>query len=361
MNILIDIGHPAHVHYFRNLVKEMIGLHNIVITTKDIGRAKRLLDYYGLKYIVIGKKGYGIVSKVTKQIDFTSRLIKIIKKNNIDLAIGVSITITHAAKLCGIPSIYFDDDDLKASPLTAISGTPFASTILSPDPLMYEKTKNAIYYPGLHELAYLHPKQFKADNGVPQKYGISENEDYFILRFNAFNAHHDIKEGGMSIGQKQELVKLLGSKGKVFITTEADIDPEFEQYKLPIPPHEIHDFLYFAKMFVSDSQTMTSEAAVLGVPSFRCNSFAGRLSVIEEEEKKYGLTFGFLPRQFDWMLARIESLLDEPYLKRTWARKRERMIQDKIDVTKFWVWFVENYPNSVDDLKQRKISWEQFR
>lgn len=361
MNILIDIGHPAHVHYYRNLAQIMADSHNIIITTKDIGVARKLLEHYGLKHIVIGEKGHGIIAKATKQIDFTSKLIRIIKENKIDLAIGVSITITHAAKFCGIPSIYFDDDDLKASPLTAISGTPFASTILSPYALMYEKTKNAIYYPGLHELAYLHPKRFTPNIDVPKKYGLTENDDYFILRFNAFNAHHDIKEGGMSMEQKRELVRLLSSKGKVFITTEADIYPEFEQYKLPIPPHEIHDFLYFAKMFISDSQTMTSEAAVLGVPSFRCNSFAGRLSVIEEEEKKYGLTFGFLPRQFDWMLARIKSMLDEPNLKQTWAERRDRMIGDKIDVTAFWVWFIENYPKSVDDLKQRRVGWEQFK
>ena len=43
-------------------------------------------------------------------------------------------------------------------------------------------------------------------------------------------------------------------------------------------------------MFIGDSQTMTSEAAVLGVPSLRCNSFAGRISYINEQEFKYGLT-----------------------------------------------------------------------
>ena len=48
-------------------------------------------------------------------------------------------------------------------------------------------------------------------------------------------------------------------------------------------------------MFIGDSQTMTSEAAVLGTPAIRCNSFVNRISYLEEEENTYELTFGFKP------------------------------------------------------------------
>ncbi len=317
MNILIDIGHPAHVHYFKNLYHELKIKHKVIVTCKSVEIIKNLLAYNDIPFLELGEKGVGVMNKIKKQIGFTRTIVDITKKESIDLCIGVSATIIHAAKLAKINAILFDDDDLDAQFFVKHFVAPYSNITLSPDSLSYEKKTNTVYYPGLHELAYLHPNRFTPNIGILNKYELTENEDYFILRFNAFNAHHDIKEGGMSMRQKQELVKLLSSKGKVFITTEAKIDPEFEQYKLPIPPHEIHDFLYYAKMFVSDSQTMTSEASVLGVPSFRCNSFVGRLSVIEEEEKKYGLTFGFLPRQFNWMLARIESLLSEPDLKKT--------------------------------------------
>ncbi|MBK7488915.1 MAG: hypothetical protein IPI74_03700 [Bacteroidales bacterium] len=54
---------------------------------------------------------------------------------------------------------------------------------------------------------------------------------------------------------------------------------------------------------------MTSEAAVLGVPAIRCNTFAGRISYLEEEEKVYGLTYAFHPMEFDRMMAKIKELL----------------------------------------------------
>ncbi len=53
-----------------------------------------------------------------------------------------------------------------------------------------EKT-GTLFYPGYHELAYLHPRRFTPDRGVLAEAGISEGERYFVLRFNAFKAHHD--------------------------------------------------------------------------------------------------------------------------------------------------------------------------
>jgi len=361
MRILIDIGHPAHVHYFKNLIQYLSSYHQITLTTKKNPLISSLLDYYGFKYILIGEKGEGVLRKAVKQVNFTMKICKIAQKQKIDLLIGVSVSIAQASKICGIPSIYFDDDDLKASPLTAYLGTPFATVILSPDSLRYEHTHNVVYYPGTHELSYLHPKRFTPNPEVLKKYGLSIDDKYYILRFNAFKAHHDINEGGMNLSQKHQLIKLLEQYGKVFITTESEIDPEFEQYRIPIAPYEMHSFLAYSQMLVSDSQTMSSEAAVLGVPSFRCNTFVGRISYLEEEEKRYGLTYGFLPRQFDWMLEALEIVLQDNETKAKWIIKRNRMLEDKIDVTAFWVWFIDNYPESVKEVKRRDFDFGRFK
>ena len=107
----------------------------------------------------------------------------------------------------------------------------------------------------------------------------------------------------------------------------------------------------FSTMFLGDSQTMTSEAAVLGVPSVRCNSFVGRISYLEEEEHKYDLTYGFKPEDFDKLLLKVEDLLNNKNLKSDWQKKRKKLLNDKIDVTKFFVWFVENYPKSKEKME----------
>jgi len=75
---------------------------------------------------------------------------------------------------------------------------------------------------------------------------------------------------------------------------------------------------------------------MLGVPSIRMNTFAGKISYLEEQEKKYGLTYGFKPADYNKMLAKIDELLAMPGLKEVWQQRRRKMLEEKIDVTE-WI------------------------
>jgi hypothetical protein len=56
MRILVDIGHPAHVHFSKRLVREMLKKwHEFLVTAEDKGLSLRLLDAYGLKYVRVGR------------------------------------------------------------------------------------------------------------------------------------------------------------------------------------------------------------------------------------------------------------------------------------------------------------------
>jgi len=109
-----------------------------------------------------------------------------------------------------------------------------------------------------------------------------------LLRFNAFKAHHDIGAKGLSIENKRKLIAYLETKGKVYITSERNIDEEFKKYQLLLSPEKVHSLIYYATMLIGDSQTMTSEAAILGTPALKCNTFAGKLSVPNELETNTG-------------------------------------------------------------------------
>ena len=184
-----------------------------------------------------------------------------------------------------------------------------------------------------------------------QDAGVKKGEPYFILRFNAFKAHHDVGVVGLTIENKRRLVRYLESKGKVFITTERDIDDEFKPFQLKVSPEKAHSLMYYATMLVGDSQTMTSEAAVLGTPAIRCNTFVGRIHYLEEEEHKYGLTYGFRPDEAEKMFEKINELLAMPNLKEEWQTRRQKLLSEKIDYTQFLSWFVENYPESKKIMK----------
>ncbi len=88
---------------------------------------------------------------------------------------------------------------------------------------------------------------------------------------------------------------------------------------------------------------MTYEAAVLGIPSLKCNTFAGRLSVPNMLENKYGLCYAYSPEHFDDMLAHIEKILAQnpDETKGEWQAKRQRMLDDMTDPTEFFVNYIE--------------------
>jgi len=346
MNIIFDINHPAHVHLYRNVYKMLVEKgHEVLVVVKEIPSAMKLLDLYGIPYVSIGKKDDAIGKKGLDQLVFDRRLLKLVRQHHVDLGVGSSINIPHVSKLSRIKSIILDDDDDEVEPLFVKFGHPFADVILSPIDTP-RRSKKTVYVNAYHELAYLHPNRFQPDPSVLKDAGVEEGEAYFILRFNAFKAHHDVGVVGLTIENKRRLVDYLCSKGKVFITTERDIDDEFKPYQLKVSPEKAHSLIYYATMLVGDSQTMTSEAAVLGTPAIRCNTFVGRIHYLEEEEHKYGLTYGFRPNHSEEMFQKIEELLSMPDLKEEWQRRRQNMLSEKIDYASFLTWFIENYPDS---------------
>lgn len=351
MNILFDIGHPAHVHLFRNVYHSLVNNGNkVFVTTKNIPSVFRLLDIYGIPYVSFGSKHDSLFMKGFDQIRYNALLFWMAWTKHINVGIH-GITVAHISKLSPMKSILPDDDDDDVEPVFAKYGHPFADTILSPVDTP-RKSKHKIYVNSYHELAYLHPNHFTPDPSVLADAGVEEGEPYFILRFNAFKAHHDVGVIGLTIENKRRLVQYLSSKGKVFITTERNIDDEFLPYQLKVSPDKAHSLMYYATMFVGDSQTMTSEAAVLGTPAIRCNTFVGRIHYLEEEEHKYNLTYGFRPEHSEDMFRKIEELLSMPDLKAEWQRRRQKMLSEKIDYSKFLTWFIENYPKSRDIMIQ---------
>lgn len=351
MNFLIDIGHPAHVHLFRYLTDELRKHgHKLFFSVRDIPVAMRLMDYYGMTpYVNLGKKKDGLLGKAGTVVAQDAQLLGFVRKNKIEIGISSGLVLSHVSRLTRMKAFMFDDDDDAAEPLVVKYGHPMSDVVFTPQCIQRE-TKHAVYYAGTHELAYLHPNRFTPDESVLERAGLKKGERFFIMRFVAMKGHHDVGQAGLSMEQKQSLIDLLKPHGRVIITSERAMEPEFEPYRLPVPPEDIHSLMAFSSMFVGDSQTMTSEAAILGVPALKCNTFAGRLSVPNELEDKHGLCYAYHPKDFNRMYEKINSLLgmDPNVLRSEWQSKRELFLNEHIDVTAFFTWFVENYPKSCD-------------
>ena len=362
MNILVDIGHPAHVHLLRYTAQELKNKgHQVFYSVRHMPVAIRLMEQYGMTpYLDLGDKKDSLFGKAQTVIEQDVKVLRFVMKNKIDIGLSSGIVLSHVSKLSSMCSFNFDDDDDAAEKMVVKYCHPYTDVVFTPE-CIRRKTDRTLYYAGTHELAYLHPNRFVPDPTVLKRAGLKEGDRFFVMRFVAFKGHHDVGQEGLSLEQKQRLIDLLKPYGRVIITSERQIESEFEAYRLPVPPEDIHSLMAYASMFLGDSQTMTSEAAILGVPAMKCNTFAGKLSVPNEMEEKYGLCYAYQPYDFDKFYEHVRRLLEDPNTKLEWGKKRERFLQDKIDVTAFFTWFIENYPKSQKIMKENPDFQYQFK
>ena len=354
MRILVDIGHPAHVHLFKNMILHLENDgHEVKITARDKDVALQLLDAYELEYENRGKGYGGLLGKATGLMKINYTVYKIARRFKPDILIGVhNPYIAQVGKLLRKPSIIFTDSE--PVPIANWLTFPFCSCILLPSCFRKDLGPKSVRYNGYHEIAYLHPNYFDPDPAIVEELNLRKADKFVILRFVAWQASHDIVHSGYNLETKRRLIKEIGKYARVFITSEKPLPEEFEKYRITIPAHRIHDMLYYAQMLVGDTQTMTTEAGILGTPAIRCNSFVGEndMGNFIELEEKYDLIYSY--RDPDKALNKALDLLKNDNLKREWQKKREKLLGEKIDVTKFMVEFIENYPRSFHELVQSK-------
>jgi len=82
-----------------------------------------------------------------------------------------------------------------------------------------------------------------------------------------------------------------------------------------------------------------------------------------EEEDKYGLVFNYTESEEDQEKAIQKGLklITTAGIKEEWAKRRQKMLDDKIDVTGFLVWFVERWPENFREMKEKPGWEERFR
>lgn len=335
MRILVDINHPAQVHLFRNAIALWREAGNrVLITARDKEMTTRLLDLYNLDYRLTSRqRDPNLANLIIGVIESDLAVWKAARKFSPDWMIGTSFAIAHLSKLLRGRSIVFAEDSFESTVMFWRLTVPFADFIVTPSSLKDDFGQKHIWYEGYQELAYLHPNQFKPDRNLIKELLPNLNKPFFILRFVSLRASHDIGQKGISMESRRALIKKLLRYGHVFITSEDRLPDEFAAFELKLSPEKIHHALAFADMLVTDSQSMTIEAAVLGVPAIRCNTFVGRTPVIKELEEKYGLTFGFTPQNTRGMFAKIDQLLSQKSLKGEWMSRRQKMLDEKIDLT----------------------------
>src|SRR5262245_18770680 len=144
---------------------------------------------------------------------------------------------------------------------------PFATVIATPTVFKPDLGPKQVRYPGFHELAYLHPDEFTPDPAELTPLGLQPDDCFFVVRFVAWGATHDVGQRGFSLSEKRDLLRELSTYGRVLLSVEGDVDPEFMPFVTHFAPEKIHHYLAFATMYIGEGGTMLTEAALLGTPA----------------------------------------------------------------------------------------------
>lgn len=356
------MGHPADVHLFKYTIRNLErNGHKIKICVRERENiVKKLLDLYDFEYENLERNIPGILNKAITMFKNDYKLMKISNKFNPGIFVSLSSPYSaQVSKLKGKSSITFTDSE--PTKLILSLTVPFTDVVITPTDFRKKLGKKHIRIKGYKELAYLHPNWFKPNPDILDILGISKDEKYVILRFSAFDASHDIGIKGFSLDDKRRLLRELEKCATVFISSEVKLPDDLEKYAMKIPPHRMHDALYYASLLVGDTQTSTTESACLGTPAIRCNTFVGQndMSNFIELEQKYGLIFNY--REPKKAIEKAIELIRQPNLKQEWQKKRKKLLEDKIDITAFMTWFIEDYPESFKIMKENPEYQERFR
>jgi len=372
MKILIALNHPAHYYLFKYIAKGLVQQNHdvqFVIREKDI--LEKLLISENVAFTKLSEKKttgqnkvnlmfYGLVKLIKQEFN----LLNFVKKFRPTIMMGTDIAITHVGTLLGIPSFVFNEDDFEINKWFCKAAYPFASYIVAPAYTSVGRFENKkIAYNGIQKMAYLHPQYFKPDETILLKLGLLPGDPYFIIRLVSLTSGHDIQSEhkGLNSELLLKIINKLEPYGKIFITSESNLDDNLSKYKINLPPNKMHDLMSMASLFIGDSQTMCAEAGILGTPFIRYNDFVGKIEYLNDLEKKYHLGFGIKTSEINKLFSTIDLLLQQKNLKSIWKEKVTRLFADKIDLTAFVMWLINNYPNSLDTIKQNPDHQYNFK
>ena len=327
------MGHPAHFHLFKNLIKEFPKEQFlIVITNKDI--LSDLLISEGYSFIELAQKStkQGFFSKFLKLLTSTFNLLKITLSYKPEILIGCLSQIAWVGFILRKKTFFFAEDDYSYTKLQCKITYPFITNILTAEEVdVGPYHKKQIKYPGYHKLAYLHPTVFNPSKKCLDNYEITT--PYFLIRLVSLSAHHDNQIKGINEQMLDEIISKLKKYGKVYISSEKKLPEKYSSHLLKINVSDMHSIMNFANGIISDSQSMTVESCMLGVPNIRINSFKNKISVLNNLEHAYDLTSSFNADEFN--LIDLDSITE--IKKETIENRKKKLLNDKIYPIPFYL------------------------
>jgi len=365
MKALFIVYHPVDPYIVFETAKqiEKEGGKAFFFVVEKEGIIKAIVDSYGFQNIVIGESKDSFIGKVLSTFKIVLGINRMIRKFKPDLIFSTAAPFSSmACKFNSIPLVCWEDTE------TATFNYKYShkriDSLLVVDSFYIDlPSDNIIKFNGYKELAYLHPNVFKPEINVLENLDLKASDKIVLMRFSALKAMHDIGLKSDALTSEDKILSFIKNieeefNAKVFISvTERDLDDRFNKYKLNIEPTNYTHFLAFCTLYIGEGTTTASEAGVLGVPWI--NIQKTKRGYLIDQEENFGL--GYRIENIDVAMGKAKELLKNNNIKSEWKLKREKLINEKIDVSAFFTWFIQNYPESHKIMKENPDYQNKFK
>jgi predicted glycosyltransferase len=292
MKILLEAHHPAHIHFWKYPVRELIERgHEVLMIGRDRDVMRRLLEVYDWIPAEIPKRRTrGNKFPLIEMLERQWVVAKSIRRFRPDVVASLMGSYTQTAKLLGVRNLIFTDSEFQH--FNHRIAHPFADEIYTPACFYKDLGAKQVKYDGIHELVFLNPRVFRRDPSVLERYDGLVAGGYVLVRLSAWNTLHDLAHEGLG-DRVYSFVQECERKYRVVISAEeGKLPPGLERCAMRIAAEDFHQLLAHSRMVLSEGASTASEAACLGVPSVYINNTEprGYLKLLEEQ---YGLVWGF--------------------------------------------------------------------
>jgi len=339
VKVLVDVNHPAHVHFFRNTISLLVTAgHEVLVTSRGKECVGELLAELNVEHFKLSDMGRGDFFGFVKEYFVRCfRLVCFVRQHrpNVMCAVGGTF-VAHVGWLARIPTVVFYDTEM-ASFQNKIT-YPFVRYLNLPDCYQGPVPIKTIRYSGYHELAYLRPEYFAPDRTAAIRAGLVPESKNFIIRIVSWQANHDTGQSGWSLDLLRGLVVLLSAMGNVIISSERTLPSDMDRYRYKGSALQMHHLMSCCDLFVGESATMAAECAVLGTPAIYASETSR--GYLDDIEKKYGLVFVMRKFNLDSIGRAAKIILQH---KPSYYHQRGQvLISETIDVTTLLMESIEN-------------------
>ncbi len=375
MKALLEVSHPAHVHFFTPVGHELLRRgHEVVLALRDKDVTLALAENSGIptRQPPPGRwsghrPGRSIVARGPELIARVRWLHTLIHAERFDVVATRNPSGVIAARMSRVAAV-FDTDDGRAAGMHYWLAGPFASAVTSPELLPERLGPRHATYPGLKATFFLHPARFAPDRDVVQRYGVRPGDRLFIARFSANDASHD---SGVRMIPDELIVSIcstLRAHGHVVLSREGKgtillrgpdearnvterTEPQIERETQVAPEHFL-DLLAHAELFVGDSGSVAMESVALGVPAFRIADIDR--PILAEIERRLGTLENFRWSESARLLHRLDEQIQKSIQGRTESGEERRSRVPFEDVVS---WFADLVERVAEGTRPRRWVW----